>query len=187
MSGHAKRFLLFHKSKGLPCDPLGNNKGTSHEQHSFSAISLGVAVILWSGLPLQAQEQHHTAVATDAVKWGPAPPSLPPGGQLAVLLGDPTKEGPFVMRVKFPAGFIIPPHRHSKDEMVTVISGSVALTPGEKVDRTSAKALPAGSFIVLPAGMAHYAFADTESVVQLHGVGPFDVTYIDPKDDPRKK
>jgi len=91
------------------------------------------------------------------------------------------------MRVKFPAGFIIPPHRHSKDEMVTVISGSVALTPGEKVDRTSAKPLPAGSFIVLPAGMAHYAFADTESVVQLHGVGPFDVTYIDPKDDPRKK
>ena len=153
----------------------------------LSTISLGVAAILWSGLPLQAQEHHHTAVAADAVKWGPAPPSLPPGGQLAVLLGDPTKEGPFVMRVKFPAGFIIPPHRHSKDEMVTVISGSVALTPGEKVDRTSAKALPAGSFIVLPAGMAHYAFADTESVVQLHGVGPFDVTYIDPKDDPRKK
>jgi quercetin dioxygenase-like cupin family protein len=133
------------------------------------------------------QSQHHTVVAGDAVKWGPAPPSLPPGAQAAVLLGSPAKEGPFVLRLKFPAGYIVPPHRHSKDEAVTVISGRFVITSGEKVDRASVKALPAGSFFHMPAGMAHYALAETESEVQVSGMGPFDVTYIDPKDDPRKK
>lgn len=133
------------------------------------------------------QPQHHTVVAGDAVKWGPAPPSLPPGAEGAVLLGSPVKEGPFVLRLKFPAGFIVPPHRHSKDEVVTVISGRFVITAGEKVDRASMKALPAGSFFHLPAGMAHYGWAESESVVQLSGMGPFDVVYIDPKDDPRKK
>jgi len=133
------------------------------------------------------QPQHHTVVAGDAVKWGPAPPSVPPGAEAAVLLGSPAKEGPFVLRLKLPAGFIVPPHRHSKDEVVTVISGRFVISAGEKVDQASMKALPAGSFFHLPAGMAHYAWAESESVVQINGMGPFDVVYIDPKDDPRKK
>ena len=120
------------------------------------------------------------------MKWGPAPPSLPPGAQAAALLGSPAKEGPFVLRLKFPDGFAIPPHRHSKDEFVTVISGSFAVSSGEKLDR-AAKPLPAGSFVHLPAGMPHYATAVGETVVQINGVGPFDVVYVDPKDDPRKK
>ena len=123
----------------------------------------------------------------DAVKWGPAPPSLPPGAQAAVLLGSPAKEGPFVLRLKFPAGFIIPPHRHSKDEFVTVISGKFAIASGEKVDRASLKPLPPASFVHLPAGMPHYASAEGETIVQINGIGPFDVIYVDPKDDPRKK
>ena len=137
--------------------------------------------------PIRAAEQHHTVVRAEAVTWGAAPPSLPPGAQAAILLGHPAKEGPFVLRLKFPAGFVIPPHRHTKDEFVTVISGKVTISSGETVDRESARPLPAASFIHLPAGMAHYALADVESVVQINGVGPFDVTYIDPKDDPRKK
>lgn len=100
----------------------------------------------------------------DAVKWGPAPASLPPGAQAAVLLGHPSKEGPFVLRLKFPAGFVVPPHRHSKDEPVTVISGRFAITPGEKVDRAALKALPQGSFIHIPAGTPHCAWADVESL-----------------------
>jgi hypothetical protein len=67
---------------------------------------------------------HHTVVPADGVKWGPAPPSLPSGAQAAILLGSPAKEGPFVIRLKFPAGFVVPPHRLSKDEFVTVISVS---------------------------------------------------------------
>lgn len=136
-------------------------------------------------LNVQAEGQHHTVVPADAVKWGAAPPSLPPGAQAAALLGSPAKPGPFVLRLKFPAGFVIPPHRHTKDELVTVISGKVAISSGEKLDRASLKALPPASFIHLPAGMAHYLWAEAESVVQINGVGPFDVKYLDPRDDPR--
>ena len=151
------------------------------------ALSLGSAAIFGAAMQSQAAEQHHTVVPGDAVKWGPAPPSLPPGAQAAILLGNPAKEGPFVLRLKFPAGFIVPPHRHSKDELVTVISGKFAIAAGEKVDRASLKPLPPASFVHLPAGMPHYAWAEAESIVQLNGVGPFDVIYVDPKDDPRKK
>jgi quercetin dioxygenase-like cupin family protein len=87
--------------------------------------------------------------------------------------------------LKFPAGFVVPPHRHSKDELVTVISGRFSIVAGDKVDRTLFRALPAASFVHLPAGLTHYAIAETESVVQINGVGPFDVNYVNPKDDPR--
>jgi quercetin dioxygenase-like cupin family protein len=151
------------------------------------ALSLGAAAILGAAAQAQAADAHHTVVPADEVKWGPAPPSLPPGAQAAALLGSPAKEGPFVLRLKFPAGFTVPPHRHSKDEFVTVISGAFGVTSGEKVNRASVKALPAGSFVHLPAGMPHYAVTDVETVVQINGMGPFDVVYIDPNDDPRKK
>ena len=151
------------------------------------AVSLAATAIV-ATTQLHAAEAHHTVVPGDAVKWGPAPPSLPPGAQAAILLGSPATEGPFVLRLKFPAGFIVPPHRHSKDEFVTVISGKFAVMSGEKLERTkSLESLPPASFVHLPAGMSHYAWAEEESVVQINGVGPFDVNYIDPKDDPRKK
>jgi hypothetical protein len=150
------------------------------------ALSLAAAALFGAATQPQAAESHHTVVPADSVKWGPAPPSLPPGAQAATLLGSPAKEGPFVLRLRFPAGFIVPPHRHSKDEFVTVIAGKFAIASGEKVDRASLKALPPASFIHLPAGMPHYAWAEVESIVQINGTGPFDVIYIDPNDDPRK-
>src|SRR5215471_2609231 len=93
-------------------------------------LTLSLAATLATSTPLQAADAHHTVVAADAVTWGPAPPSLPPGAEAAILLGSPAKEGPFVLRLKFPAGFVVPPHRHSKDELVTVISGRFAVTSG---------------------------------------------------------
>jgi quercetin dioxygenase-like cupin family protein len=143
--------------------------------------------IVWGAAALHAGEAHHTVVPADAVKWGPAPPSLPPGAEAAVLLGNPAKDGPFVIRLKFPAGFAVPPHRHSKDEFVTVIAGGFGIAAGEALDRAAAKPLAAGSFVHLPAGTPHYAVATGETIVQINGTGPFDVVYVDPKDDPRKK
>jgi quercetin dioxygenase-like cupin family protein len=137
-------------------------------------------------IPHASEKHHHTVVHADAVKWGPAPPSLPPGAQGAALLGSPGKEGPFVLRLKFPAGFVVPPHHHSKDEFVTVLAGGFAIGSGEKLD-PSVKPLPPGSFVHLPAGMPHFATAVGETIVQINGMGPFDVNYFDPKDDPRKK
>ena len=98
------------------------------------ALTLGAAVNLGMSTQPYAAEPLPTVVSGDAVKWGPAPASLPPGAQASPLLGSPAKEGPFVLRLKFPAGFVIPPHRHSKDEFVTVIAGKVAISSGETVD-----------------------------------------------------
>src|SRR5262245_18356432 len=100
------------------------------------ALSLDSAASL-AAVNALAADAHHTVVPGDAVQWGPAPPSLPPGAQAAVLLGSHANEGPFVLRLRFPAGSVVPPHRHSKDELVTVISGGFAVAAGEKLDRTA--------------------------------------------------
>jgi quercetin dioxygenase-like cupin family protein len=151
-----------------------------------TALSLGAATTLAGTVAAHEASSHHTVVPADAVTWGEAPPSLPAGAQAAALLGSPGQEGPFVLRLKFPAGFIIPPHHHSKDEFVTVISGRVAITSGERVDLPALEPVPAGSFIHLPAGMPHYLWAAEETIVQINGVGPFNVVYLDPADDPRR-
>jgi hypothetical protein len=138
------------------------------------------------GASANAAGPHHTVVQADAVKWSTAPPSLPPGAQAAVLLGSPAKAGPFVLRLKFPAGFGVPPHRHSQDELVTVLSGKFAIASGDEFDWGNLKSLPPASFVRLPAGTPHYAWAEVETVVQINGTGPFDVIYVNPEDDPRR-
>lgn len=153
---------------------------------TFFALSLGAVAMLGVATLAKAHDPHHTVVHAEEIKWGAAPASLPPGAQASALLGSPAKEGPFVLRLKLPKGFVIPPHRHTKDEFVTVISGSFHVTAGETVDR-SARGLKTSSFVHLPAGMPHFAFTSEETIVQINGTGPFDVVYIDPKDDPRKK
>lgn len=150
------------------------------------AFAIGATVSLTAAAVHPGGETHPSSVAGDKVSWGAAPPSLPAGAQASVLHGHPSKEGPFVLRLKFPAGFVVPPHRHSKDELVTVISGRFAVIPGDKVDR-AARGLPAGSFVHIPAGSPHHAVAETEAVVQINGVGPFDVVYINKEDDPRSQ
>jgi quercetin dioxygenase-like cupin family protein len=160
----------------------------THSKRTFELICLVVIALAVSAITLvQAADPHHTVVPADSIQWGGAPASLPPGAQAAVLLGHPTKEGPFVLRLKFPAGFTVPPHRHSKDELVTVISGKFMIASGETLNPTAFHTLPTASFVHLPAGMPHFARADGETVVQINGMGPFDVTYINPADDPRKK
>ena len=150
-----------------------------------AAVAVAAVMATAAGIAGEAHAPHHTVVPGDAIEWGPAPPSLPPGVQAARLLGSPAEEGPFVLRLKFPAGFIVPPHMHSKDEFIVVLAGEVVIQSGEKVDEAALDGMPTGTFFHLPSGMPHYLFAETESVVQLNGTGPFDVRYIDPKDDPR--
>ena len=163
-----------------------NHVGRSIAVTFLAALALGIGATLVVA-PSPHAALHHTVVSADEVAWGPAPPSLPSGAQLAVLLGNPGEEGTFVLRLKFPAGYVIPPHRHSKDEFLTVIAGHFAEASGEKLDRTASPYLAPASFVHLPAGMPHYAWVEGETVVQINGVGPFDVVYVDPKDDPRNK
>ncbi|MCC6697260.1 MAG: cupin domain-containing protein [Candidatus Hydrogenedentes bacterium] len=123
--------------------------------------------------------------APSEVKWKDGPGSLPAGAKFAVLEGDPAKDGPFVMRLWLPDGFKIPPHWHAKVERVTVISGVFNLGMGEKFDPSATREMPAGTFGFWPAGMRHFAWARGETVLQLHGTGPWTITYVNPADDPR--
>jgi quercetin dioxygenase-like cupin family protein len=121
----------------------------------------------------------------EATEWKAGPPSLPAGAKMAVLEGDPTKEGPFVMRLQTPDGYHIPAHTHPKTERVTVISGTMFLAMGENLDRSAAKTLLAGTYGFWPAGMKHAAWFDGGTVIQIHGVGPWQINYVNPADDPR--
>jgi hypothetical protein len=152
-----------------------------------SKLSAAAALIVlaFCAVPAFAAEEHHTMVPAEKVSWSPGPPTLPTGAQLAVLFGSPAEEGPFVIRLKFPAGYDVPPHWHSKDEHLTVLAGAFGMGTGEVLDRDAAPLLAAGSFVGIPARMPHYAWTDQETVVQINGMGPFDITYVNPKDDPR--
>jgi len=153
--------------------------------------------ILWSivvmvamiGVAL-AQEAHaptHVALTPKDLKWGDPPPVFEKGASFALISGDPGKEGLYVVRLKMPAGYKINPHWHPTDEHVTVISGTFAIGGGEKLDRATMKELPAGGYTLLPAEMRHYAMAVTACTVQVHGMGPFQLTYVNPADDPSQR
>jgi hypothetical protein len=150
-----------------------------------AALLALVALLALLALPAWAAEKHHIVVPLGEVSWSPGPPTLPSGAQLAVLFGSPAEDGPFVIRLKFPAGYEVPPHWHSKPEHVTVIAGAFGMGTGEMPDRAAAPLLAAGGFVGIPARMPHYAWTDQETVVQINGMGPFDITYVSPKDDPR--
>lgn len=147
--------------------------------------AIGLAAFVSSAVGQEAGE--HKLIAPQDIKWGPSPPSVPPGAQAAVLYGDPGKEGLFAFRLKVPKGYQIAPHTHPKPEIVTVVSGTARLGMGTTVDRDKARALPAGSFFALPPGSAHFFLADEETVIQLNSTGPWAISYVNPKDDPRQK
>ena len=119
-----------------------------------------------------------TALTPEAMQWMPAPDILPLGTKIALLEGDPAKEGPFTMRIKLPANYMIAPHTHPGIEHVTVISGTFNLGVGEKFDSTNGNVLPAGSFIVIQPGFAHYGWGTDETVLQLHGIGPWGLVFV---------
>ena len=147
---------------------------------------LSFAVLLLSGTIAVAQQMPAPANADD-MKWGPVPKVFPPGAQIAVVSGDPFKEGLYVVRLKMPAGYKIPAHNHPTTEYVTVVSGAFNIGMGDKLDETNGEALAAGGYLHMPKGMHHYAWFTEDTIIQLNGVGPTGITYINPADDPRKK
>jgi anti-sigma factor ChrR (cupin superfamily) len=126
-------------------------------------------------------------VNASQIKWEPAPPVLPKGAEMAVLAGDPSKDGHYVVRLKMPTGYKIPAHHHPTAEMVTVISGKFHIGMGDKLDVKKGIRLTAGGYAEAPAQMNHFAWATGPTVVQVHGQGPFAITYVNPADDPGKK
>ncbi len=147
---------------------------------------LGIA---WLSVFLCAAQSNapptHSIFNQNDVSWAKGPASLPPGAEIAALEGDPAKEGPFTMRVRLPDGYKIPPHWHPKVEHVTVVSGTFNIGMGERFDPASTKAMNAGAFGFWPANMRHFVWVKGVTIVQLHGVGPWSINYVNPSDDPR--
>jgi len=140
---------------------------------------LAVAALATIVLPAAALAQ------SSALTWGPAPAVFPPGAKMPVLQGDPGQAALFTVRLDMPDGYRIPPHFHPTDENVTVINGTLQVGMGDSVDVAHATKLATGEFVSIGANMHHYAVAQGRTIVQVHAMGPFALTYVNPKDDPR--
>lgn len=119
------------------------------------------------------------------IVWGEGPASLPKGAKMSVLHGDPAAPGIVAFRALLPAGYRVPPHWHPADEHVTVISGEFIMGMGEKFDESKGHAIPVGGVAIMPAGERHFAWTKVETVIQVHAMGPWGITYVNPQDDPR--
>jgi quercetin dioxygenase-like cupin family protein len=148
---------------------------------TFAAIVSGIT------LTHAAEPRPHVTVTLSEAQWGPAPPFVPPGAELAVLSGDPTKPAPYAVRLKFPANYAIPAHSHPTDENVVVVSGAVTFGMGEKLIKGAPgnKTLPVGGYMLASANMNHFAYTEAASTIVLFGTGPVDFKYVNPSDDPR--
>jgi|SRR6185312_14394195 len=145
----------------------------------------GLIAIPAFGLNAASQDTEMRVVAASGLKWAPAR-ALPAGAQSALIAGNPAKDGAFVLRLKMPANYRIPPHHHPVDEAVTVLSGEVSVGTGDKIDTAKARTMKPGDFVLLPAGVNHYAWARKDSVIEVHSTGPFGATYANPADNPAK-
>jgi quercetin dioxygenase-like cupin family protein len=149
----------------------------------FALAVLAVAPIARADDPAKTKA---VIAGPNDLKWADAPPDLPKGGQLAVLHGDPFKAGTYTMRFKMPGGYKIPPHWHTQDEELTVLSGQLELHMGDTM-QADPHTLDVGAYHFLPGKMHHAAEARGETIVQISGKGPFDIHYLDPTDNPNPK
>jgi quercetin dioxygenase-like cupin family protein len=149
------------------------------------ALSCLLATLIAAPLSQATADEDHTLLRADEVKWSPGPPSIPPGAEAAVLYGNPGEAELFALRLRLPAGYLIPPHVHPRPEIVTVISGTFHIGMGETADRGATEALGPGAFFAFAPGVAHFAYTDEETVIQLNSTGPWSLQYVNPQDDPR--
>lgn len=158
------------------------------KQKTAILILLGIFSIV---MQVQAQDMKmsgdHIMIMPDEIKWGGAPSGLPAGAQAAVIEGDPSVAGLFTLRAKIPANYMIMPHWHPADEHVTVLQGTCYMGMGDKYDENAAMKMDTGGFAVMKTGSRHYFFTKEECIIQLHGMGPWGITYVNPADDPRNK
>lgn len=164
-------------------------QSTSKEESMKKAlVAAGMIALAASALAYEAASTNEAKELTPEDLTYRDDPAFPKGAQTVILQGDPKQPGLLVLRVKFPPNYVVPPHTHPGLETVTILSGSMGSGMGEKADLTKGKMLKAGSMLALPAMHAHYVWTgDEETIIQVAAIAPFDLTYINPADDPRKK
>ena len=153
------------------------------------AVMVALSLLVAAPLRALADDPGHAAhwepLTPESIKWDDAPPSMLPGAKVAVLEGDPAKDGFFTMRLKLPDGYRVMPHWHPKTERLTVIQGVVHLGTGDQYDAAATKPLRAGTYSSMPPWMTHFAWMEGESILQLSSMGPWEIVYVNPADDPR--
>ena len=155
-------------------------------KNTLIAISV-VTAVACLGVPASwADKAHHLMVTPSDLKWADVP-SLPPGAKIAVIEGPMNEAVPFTARLKLPADYKIPAHSHPVIEHVTVMSGTFNMGTGDKLDPAKTKPLSTGSVAIMQPKTNHFAWTKEETIIQVHGVGPWAVNYVNPADDPRKK
>ncbi|MES2046769.1 MAG: cupin domain-containing protein [Pseudomonadota bacterium] len=152
----------------------------------LTALSASLTLACLTAPLAWAQSASHVMVTPDEFKWS-AVASLPPGAQIFVIEGPLNEAVAFTMRLKLPANYRIPAHWHPAIEHVTVISGTFHMGTGDQLDTAKGSALTAGSVAIMQPKTTHYAWTTQETIVQVHGVGPWGINYVNPADDPRKK
>lgn len=150
------------------------------------ALALVFGALSASAPSSWAESDHHRMITPGDLKWNDVA-SLPPGAKIAVLEGRLNEAEPFTFRLKFPANYKIPAHWHPAVERVTVLSGTFYMGLGDKLDMQKSEALSPGSMMIMQPKTNHFAWTQEEVMVQLNGVGPWGITYINPADDPRKQ
>ncbi len=150
----------------------------------------GLSLAIAAGLAAPASEtpyrgDGHLMLNANDLEWTEVP-SMAEGARIAVIEGDLSKEAPFTFRLKLPADYVIAPHVHPAYERVTVLSGTLHFAHGKTFDRAKTQALEAGGFAVMPPGAPMFGYTEEETVIQLHGTGPWGIDYLDPADDPRR-
>ena len=152
----------------------------------FAVLSTTIVLTLSYPAAIRAQSTGHLMVAPGELSWTDMP-TLPPGAKVAVIEGPLDQAVPFILRLRLPANYEIPAHWHPWIEHVTVISGALNMGTGDRLDRSTTQALRAGSVAVIQARINHFSWTNEESIVQVHGVGPLVITYVNLADDPRNK
>lgn len=154
-------------------------------KRALFALSAGFVV---AGLGMSAgwaEPGNHIMVTPPELKWADVP-SLPPGAKISVIEGPMSEATPFTVRIKLPANYRLPAHWHPGIEHVTVISGTFNMGTGDKLDTSKTQPLPAGSVAIMQPRTTHFAWTSDETIVQIHGLGPWAINYVNPTDDPRK-
>jgi hypothetical protein len=146
---------------------------------------IGLACAVAFAQDMKAGKRDHVELNEEALSWGDAPPGFPSGAKMAVLAGDPEREGLFTVRLKIPAGYRLLPHWHPTDEVLTIIAGSVGMGMGDRFDLAKGQILRKGGYSFLPAEQRHYLWATEPAIVQVTSPGPFAIHYVNPSDDPR--
>lgn len=155
-------------------------------KNTLIALSVAVAGVGLGAPASWAESAHHVMVSPAELKWADVP-SLPPGVKIAVIEGPLNEAVPITFRLKFPADYKLPAHWHPGIEHVTVMSGTFNMGTGDKFDAAKTNPLSAGSVAIMAPRTQHFAWTREEAIVQVHGMGPWGINYVNPADDPRKK